>query len=245
MLSLPADQPLYLYFFALLALSIAITFTIIEIKQYLEHKKLGQNGLFGEPPLTDAQAKGYEIIHNAIKQSQEILSNAELQGIKTVADTRLHTDRLSSDYDRQFQIMVSRIENQFATQAQQAEKEFIAYMADLKTRSEQTQSMIDSIIRDKFTALFGTLEQNLSSVMTQTIQHTLATIQQQLEDSRMAVDTYQKKQLDLIDQNIIDLLEKTLSVVLIKKLSLKDQLDLVYEALEKAKIEKFLDEPTK
>ncbi len=42
------------------------------------------------------------------------------------------------------------------------------------------------------------------------------------------------------DENIIAMMEQTLSIVLAKKLSLKDQLDLVYEALEKAKVEKFV-----
>jgi hypothetical protein len=46
--------------------------------------------------------------------------------------------------------------------------------------------------------------------------------------------------MNVIDENIMAMLEKTLSLVLAKNLDLKDQMDLVYESLEKAKAEKFV-----
>ena len=41
-----------------------------------------------------------------------------------------------------------------------------------------------------------------------------------------------------LDANILAVVEKTVDTVLAKKLSVSDQADLVYEALEKAKAEK-------
>ena len=46
--------------------------------------------------------------------------------------------------------------------------------------------------------------------------------------------------MTLLNNNIVAMLEKTLSLVISKKLTLKDQVDLVYEALEEAKIERFI-----
>jgi hypothetical protein len=54
------------------------------------------------------------------------------------------------------------------------------------------------------------------------------------------IDTYKVQQMNVIDENIMAMLEKTLSLVLAKNLDLKDQMDLVYESLEKAKAEKFV-----
>ena len=61
-----------------------------------------------------------------------------------------------------------------------------------------------------------------------------------MQAARNLIDTYKRQQLNLIDEHIIAVLERTLSIVLAKKLSLEDQVDLINEALEKAKTEKFI-----
>ena len=43
--------------------------------------------------------------------------------------------------------------------------------------------------------------------------------------------------MEVLDENIVAVLEKTLNVVVGKKLTLGDQTELVYEALEQAKKE--------
>lgn len=128
----------------------------------------------------------------------------------------------------------------FDDHTQKAEAEFIQYLAELQVRAQQTDNLIESVKKERIDTLFDTLEKRLASVIDETVKKTLSTIEKDLEDSHQAVQDYTNKQLSLIDQNAIDLLEKTLSIVLIKKMSLRDQLDLVYEALEKAKLEKFL-----
>ena len=46
--------------------------------------------------------------------------------------------------------------------------------------------------------------------------------------------------MNIIDENIVAMLEKTLSLVLAKNLNLRDQMELVYESLERAKTDSFL-----
>jgi hypothetical protein len=62
----------------------------------------------------------------------------------------------------------------------------------------------------------------------------------ELRSARQLIDTYKVQQMNVIDENIMAMLEKTLSLVLAKNLDLKDQMDFVYESLEKAKAEKFV-----
>ena len=76
--------------------------------------------------------------------------------------------------------------------------------------------------------------------MVQTESKTATSIELELKASRELIETYKTQQLKLIDENIVAMIEQTINIVLGKKLSLKDQLDLIYEALEKAKIEKFI-----
>ena len=47
-------------------------------------------------------------------------------------------------------------------------------------------------------------------------------------NARQLIETYKSSRLKLVDENIVAMLERTLSLVLVKKLSLKEQTDLVY-----------------
>lgn len=71
-------------------------------------------------------------------------------------------------------------------------------------------------------------------------QRSVQSIELELKAARQLIETYKQQQLKVIDENVIAMLEKTLSLVLTKKISLQDQVELVYEALEKAKAEKFI-----
>jgi hypothetical protein len=149
-------------------------------------------------------------------------------------------EELEDEFQRTLENETERMLRAVQSKANRAEDDFTQFLADLKTRSQQSQELLDAVKQEKVEHLFKSLEDNVVKVIDQTVNQTLTTIQQELDASRKFVTQYSEKQLTVIDQNLIDLLERTLSLVLIKKLSLRDQLDLVYEALEKAKVEKFL-----
>ena len=113
-------------------------------------------------------------------------------------------------------------------------------MQDLQKRSAEFEEAQKASGQQRINQLFDQVESKLSDFLIQTAEKTTSSIELELKASRQLIDTYKTEQLKLIDENIIAMMERTMSIVLAKKLSLKDQLDLVYEALEKAKVEKFI-----
>ena len=103
-----------------------------------------------------------------------------------------------------------------------------------------TREKANQVLTQKTQTVFERFEQNLSDFLIQTQQKSTYTIDLEMQAARNLIDTYKRQQLNLIDEHIIAVLERTLSLVLAKKLSLEDQVDLVNEALEKAKAEKFI-----
>ncbi len=194
----------------LLIITILLILVISTVYYFLKHRK--------KPHLLTQDLKNPHLFDSSSKEISEL------------------EDEFQKQLDQQAEKLLSGMESK----ANRAEDEFIQFLADLRTRSQQTQELLDSVKQERVEKLFSSLEQNVNQVINQTVKQTLTTIQQELDASRKFVTQYSQKQLSIIDQNLIDLLEKTLSIVLIKKLSLRDQLDLVYEALEKAKVEKFL-----
>lgn len=197
--------------------------------------------------LDQTQQKTYQIIHQAIKKAQSILSLAEIEGLKIIASSKVSSGKLDKEYeDKLSQSIQSSQEliTKEAASAQQvltgAEKEFIGYLDELKIRSNKLDEQTQQEAISRMNQLFANFENRITDFLFKTETSTTQAIQLELRSARQLIETYKSQQLALIDENIIAMMEQTLASVLGKKLSLKEQLDLVYEALEKAKIDKFI-----
>jgi len=190
----------------------------------------------GDTFLEDLREKGWDTLHQSIKKSQDILGEAELEGVKVVAGTTLETAKFEQDIEKKLAEALNLSKQNIAT----AQASFLQFMQDLQKRSEEFEEAQKTTGQSRINQLFDSVEGKLSDFLIQTAQKTTSAIELELKASRQLIDTYKAEQLKLIDENIVAMMEQTLSIVLAKKLSLKDQLDLVYEALEKAKVEKFI-----
>lgn len=117
----------------------------------------------------------------------------------------------------------------------QAEIEALRVTAESKLMDEKLQSKIMSQTNE----LFEKFEENLSNYLTQTQTQSTKAIELELQAARSLIESYKSSQLRVVDENIVAILERTLSIILSKKLSLADQMDLVVKGLERAKAEKF------
>lgn len=206
--------------------------------EYRRYRKPLQD--YNEASIRETQEKSYGLLHQAIRKAQTLMGAAELESLKMVSDSRYESRKLEKEYEKQFAAALTRLETNFSNEVLGAEKEFIQYLADLKVRSEQTQNLVSDYTQKRTVDLFERFEQNLAGFLTQTQQQSTEAVQLELKAARQLIDTYKVQQLALIDESIIAMLERTLSLVLEKKLSLEDNMDLVNEALEKAKAEKLI-----
>lgn len=213
---------------------------------------------FSKKTKEDQDLKSVATLHEAIKKAQAILSMAELESIKLVSDARFYKGKLESGFEAKIQEAVTESEKILAKQANEAQaqfathlealkqniaktqKEYDDYLNYLKTQSDESKNKNQELIRDQINQMFAKFEENLSEFLVQTEQRSVTSIDLELKATRQLIDTYKQQQLKLIDENIIAMLERTLSLVLGKRLSLKEHIDLVYEALEQAKAEKFI-----
>jgi len=228
----------------LLLAGIAIILVILYLKEY-NLRKRSQN--LSDQLLEQTQQKGYQILHQAVKQAQDILSTAELEGLKIVAGSKISAGKLDQQYEKKITQSIQTSQDALSQETQSArqtlqtqEAEFGKFLNDLKTRASQMDSQTQQTAQQRINQLFEQFEGRLSNFLVKTESQTTQSIELELKSARQLIDTYKNQQLALIDENIIAMMEQTLSIVLAKKLSLKDQLDLVYEALEKAKVEKFI-----
>lgn len=219
---------------ATLILSFATIIAILlYLREYNQRKKLESEG---DKFLRDLKEKGWETLNQSIKKSQAVIGQAELEGIKVVAGSKLETKKFEEDFSKQLSDALNT-SKQTITAAQST---LLQFMQDLQKRSAEFEEAEKKAGELRINQLFDRVERRLSDFLVQTAEKTTSSIELELKASRQLIDTYKSEQLKLIDENILAMMEQTLSTVLAKNLSLKDQLDLVYEALEKAKVEKFI-----
>lgn len=223
---------------------VTLVLVILYLREY-NLRKRSQN--LSDQLLQQTQQKGFQILHQAVKKAQDILSTAELEGLKIVAGSKLSARKLDSQYEQRLTQSIKTSQDALsqetsstiqALQIQQAE--FDKFLNELKTRASQIDTQTQQQTQQRINQLFEQFEDRLSNFLVKTESQTTQSIELELKSARQLIDTYKNQQLKLIDENIIAMMEQTLSIVLAKKLSLKDQLDLIYEALEKAKVEKFI-----
>lgn len=175
--------------------------------------------------LESIKEKGWETLHDSIEKSQDIIGEAELEGVRINA---------------RFNQKLNEIIKMGQTSVTNSYNQLVQYLNSLQKITDQSKQTSEKIAQERVNQLFDSLEQRLSDFLVETSQKTSSSIELELKAARGLIDTYKQEQLKLIDENILAMMEQTLSIVLNKKLSLQDHLDLVYEALERAKVEKFI-----
>lgn len=202
-----------------------------------------------QPPVESEtyEEKGYKTLHDASKKAQAILGMAELDAIKIASDTKFYQKKLEARAEDIIKVQAQQTVDEFNTyllslksDLEKSNKDFANYLNYLKSDADAQKNQSQDTIRQQISQIFVKFEENLTQFLMDSQQKSVQSIELELKASRELIETYKQQQLKLIDENIVAMLEKTLSLVLVKKLSLQDQVDLVYEALEKAKAEKFI-----
>ncbi|MBI2086002.1 hypothetical protein HYT74_01540 [Candidatus Daviesbacteria bacterium] len=225
--TLPLDLTTLLLIFTI------VLITILYLREYNQRKKLESSE---ERFLEQFKEKGWNTLHKSIQKSQDLLGQAELEGIKVVAGSKIETSKMEQDFSKEISQSLLASKQTIAS----AQNQLLQFMTDLQKRSAEFEEASKKTGEQRINQLFGRIEERLADLLVQTEQRTTSSIELELKSTRQLIETYKNEQLKLIDENIVAMMEQTLGIVLSKKLSLKDQLDIIYEALEKAKVEKFI-----
>lgn len=193
---------------------------------YLREHKLRQN----------AASKATRAAQEVEQKGAQLLSAAQLAETKILSGSEISTRHL----EQQFQTKLDSMLESSKAVVTNSQSNLLSFLSELKTLAEQSQLQSQKNVEVRISDLFEKMESRLSDFLIKTEQNTTSSIELELRSARQLIEGYKQQQIALIDENIVAMMEQTLSIVLAKKLSLKDQLDLIYEALEKAKVEKFL-----
>lgn len=208
-------------------LAIVVIITVLYLLEKAKSEALQKNYL------EQAEQKSFGIIHKAMDKAQSILGLAEIESIKVVADSTVKSRKLEQSLEQDFQ-------KEFNLTTQNIQENLKAYLGHLEQSSDQSQKEILESTKVRVNQMMDRFEQNLSQFLAQTEQQSISSLELEMRSARQMIEFYKQQQLAVIDENVVAMLEQTLSLVLSKKLTLRDHLDLIFEALDRAKLEKFV-----
>lgn len=134
---------------------------------------------------------------------------------------------------------LSLIEEKIKADAVAAEKSYSAFMKTLEERLDVDFRTKEKALELKTEAFFNKSQELLNNFIVELQGRTEKQLDQEIGSSKKIIEEYRRQRLEIIDEDIVGILEKTLNITLGKKLALNEQTQLIYEALEEAKKENF------
>lgn len=186
--------------------------------------------------IEQAQEKSYQLLHAAINKAHTIIEQTSQQQANIISQTISETAKFEEGLKDTIISHTNASQNMVTT----SYKQYAEFLENLKKQAEKAQFDNLNTIKQTANQLFMQFETELSNFLIQTRQQSTESIELEIKATRQLIEAYKQQQLKVVDENIVAMLEQTLALVLPRKLTLDDQVDLIYESLEKAKAEKFI-----
>ena len=229
----------YLLYLLITLTAVSVVTEIIQLF-FFNHKNNDREVNDVNAYLSSVQEKINAILQDAIRKANQIITNAELKGIKIVAKEKIESSKIIADYHNR----VAQMEKDFLTQLEKltlnTESSYQEFIKSIQIALERHLAENKTILDQKANQFVDNSQTVLNSFLNEMHDRIKLQLDRELMKAKEAIAEYKKHRLTVIDQNIIDILERTMQIALGKKISLTKESDIIYKALEEAKKENAL-----
>ncbi|MDP2671054.1 MAG: hypothetical protein Q8P13_01165 [bacterium] len=185
----------------------------------------------------DEQA--FSIVSQARALAEQIVRNATSEGEVNVEASRTLTKTLEGSLARQLQETVSESKEMIQRETRDSVENYQKNLLDLSIDLGNYSKELKKKLLDQANNEISSLSQSIEEEILQVRGETEKKINQRLASSEAEILALQEKKIKSIEENIYQLLTEIAKKTLGKSIDLTTHEDLVMEALEKAKKEKF------
>lgn len=190
-----------------------------------------------ELQVEEAEKRAEVIIHKALKRADRLVIQAELQSLAFVSKQKLEIRKIEAEHRENITKLLSEMGYKLATGTEEAKKTYREYLESLEKNLGEDLAKKQTLLDNRIDSFFDETQKLLTDFVRELQERTQLQVDREIGNARQMIDGYRQKRLEIVDENIVAILEKTLNITLAKKLTLTEQTELVYEALEDAKKE--------
>ncbi len=187
--------------------------------------------------LEQGKRKTNSLLHRAVQQANKILVAAELKGIKLISQQKMSGSELTREFQTHLASVEKALSDQLVRNAEHAETTYEEFIKGAEKAISEHVAANEKMLSDKSNTMVEKTSEMLGVFTKELEEKVKGDIEKKMVEATNEIEQYKLTRIRVIDERIVDVLEEVLQVVLEKKLSLADQSDLVYKALEQAKRE--------
>lgn len=191
--------------------------------------------------LDEAQLKSFAIIDSALKQANRLLAVSELEGVDIVAHHKHATEKMTQEFQARLDTLATGVKTAVdgnMKQSSEALEQFIKQLEqDLANHTHENQAIMEKKIATYLTDAQTHLTASIAAIE----KKMQGQLDQELNQAHTVIAEYKRRRLETIDNNIVEIVEKTINLTLGKQLPAATQMELVFKALNEAKKEHLLD----
>lgn len=210
----------------------AMLIVFIRSQQKHETDHLGDPALWGE-----AKKKSDFVVQDALSKANQIVSQAEKKGVDLLAEEEKKGITLAQDYKAHFEKVEAFLKEQFDKSAQSAGQEYTDFIKAIEAKVNEHIGETQKNLSTASSGLVDSMQKSLEKMSADVDKRVKDQVEHALDEARSEISEYKKRRMKVVDERIIDMLEDVIKVTLEKKLSLVEQSELVYKALDEAKKE--------
>ncbi len=187
--------------------------------------------------LEQGKMKTNSLLHRAVQQANKILVTAELKGIHLISKQKMTGGELTKQFQTHLASVEKALSDQLIRNTEHAEQTYEEFIKKAEEAITEHVKANEKMLSDKSNAMVEKTSEMLGVFTKELEEKVKADIEKKMIEATNEIEQYKLTRIRVIDERIVDVLEEVLQVVLEKKLTLADQSDLVYKALEQAKRE--------
>ncbi len=176
-------------------------------------------------------------MRSTVAKANDIIADAQKKGVDILSKEEKVGGDLSEDYAKHLKAVEVAFKAQFEKSADNANKAYNDFIVQVGHVVNERIDKNEQMLHDRAQDMIKQAQEALAKMAKDTQDAVAREVKSELDLSRREIDEYKQRRMRIIDERIITMLEDIIKVTLEKKLSLEEQSELVYRALEEAKKE--------
>lgn len=219
--------------FALILIVLVLSAVIIYLLRNEDYKSKEPGSK--EKIIKKAEQASDTIIERAVTRAQQILSSAQLKRISFLSTEKQIGRQITDLYRRDIEKLEAELREQFEKNTLSADKTYQEFISSVEKKIQDSLDKNRKTIEEKASVFIDSAATSLTEFTSELEKNIKNQIESEMKKTRMEIEEYKTQREKIIDEKIIDILEEVFRKTIDKKLTLSDQSDFVYQALEEAK----------
>jgi len=175
------------------------------------------------------------IIHRAMRQANKLLVSAELQGIRSVSESKIQGKALTDRYEAHLSAVEETMRKEFEANAKETEASYRAFNETLTASMNESLQKNQSVLESKSSIMVAQSQELISRFVEEIQGRVRSQVDAEMAAAKVEIAMYAERRKRILNEKILDIVSDVVKLVVGKTLSKEDHAAMIFKALTEAK----------